>query len=378
MKKVVLIMLIGILVFSSFVFINGCSKKENVIKIGAILPLTGNAAVYGKNAQKGIELARYQINTDCINNKKIEIIYEDSRGRVTDGVAAFKKLIEVNKVDKVIGAVLSSVTLAIAPIAEKNKVVLLSPLSAAPAITNAGDYIFRNVPSDYFGGAIAAEFAISNMNWGKIGILYINNDWGVGLSKRFEEVVKYLGGEIIISIPYKENETDFRTEIAKLKEKSQMIDVFFLVGYNEIPIFLIQAKEIGLHAKYLGTGMLESPNLINIAKDAADGIYFTQLQYDPYSEDELIQQFVNSYKNEYNSEPDIMAAYGYDALFIIANALQQVSNQEEFLKKLQETNIKGVTGEISFDLNGDVKQPMGVKIIEDGKFVWFKKDICIE
>ena len=134
--------------------------EEKVVKIGAILPLTGDAAKYGESAKEGIELAIKEINAEGgVKGHKIEIIYEDSQGLPTTGVSAFQKLITSNRVPAVIGGLFSSVTLAIAPIANREHVVVLSPTSSAPAITKAGDYIFRNCASDIFEGKIMAEAA---------------------------------------------------------------------------------------------------------------------------------------------------------------------------------------------------------------------------
>ncbi len=163
--KSAVLLIISIVVASFMVFSFGCAKKEEKeIKIGAILPLTGDAAQYGQSAKKGMELAVNEINErGGIDNKKIKLIIEDRQGQVKDGVAAFRKLITVEKVPIIIGELLSSITLAIAPLANENKVVILSPASTAPKITEAGDYIFRNVASDIVEGQIMAEYAFKKL-----------------------------------------------------------------------------------------------------------------------------------------------------------------------------------------------------------------------
>jgi branched-chain amino acid transport system substrate-binding protein len=162
--------------------------QSDEIKIGAILPLTGEAAEYGEDAKLGIDLAVEEINAaGGINGKMIQVVYEDSQATPSQGVAAIQKLITVDKVPVIIGAMASSVTLAIAPIAEENKVVLLSPASTAPQITEAGDYIFRNEVSDAYGGKAQAELTWDELGIKNVAILCINNDYGVGTADTFKK-----------------------------------------------------------------------------------------------------------------------------------------------------------------------------------------------
>ena len=380
--KIILISLI-----ISIIFISACTnltsevikEKEESIKIGAILPLSGDSAFYGESAKQGIDVAVKEINSaGGINNKKVEVVYEDSEGTSKGGVSALSKLIHIDQTEAVIGAVASSVTLAIAPIAEQNKVVLISPLSAAPSITNAGDFIFRNVPSDNLGGKVAAYFAINGKNWDSIAILYINNEFGKGLKTAFSENIKKLGGKVIIEQAYPEDEKDFKTYITKIKESTP--DAIFLISYTEVPLILTQSKELGLDYSFFGTGLLEDPNLIENAGELAEGIYFTQLQYTTDMENSATQKFVINFKNKFGVEPNILCAYAYDSMKVLTNAIENVGvySAEEIKQELYNTkNYNAATGLISFDENGDVNQPMGVKIIKEGKFEWYIKEIAM-
>lgn len=380
MKKI-WIGIIIVVVILAVVFVTTRTKKEpGEIKIGAILPLTGNAALYGQSPKKGIDLALEEINEKggIKGNRKLVVIYEDSKAVPTDGVTACRKLVNIDKVSAIIGGAASSVTLAIAPIAENNRVVVLSPLSSAPAITNAGDFIFRIVPSDMFGGKVAAFFAVGDQEWKSLAILYINNDFGVGLTKVFSEEINNLGGKVLASETYEQGSSDFRTQLSKIKLAKP--DALYIVGYREAPQILIQLKEMGLNVQVLGTGDLEDPNLIKIAKKTAEGIYFTQLHYDINDSSTLVQEFVKRFRNKYGSDPDIFAAYGYDAMKVLAFAIAKSKLDSESIKNelYKMRGYRGVTGSISFDQNGDVVASMGVKVIRDGKFVWFRRKILIE
>lgn len=385
MKKVdqkfpVFLIVVLIVTLSFAIIFSGCVKKEEKeIKIGAILPLTGDAALYGKSIKKGIDLAVDQINSKGgIKGSKVSVIFEDSKAVPADGVAAFQKLINIHKVSAVIGDAVSSVTLAFAPIAEKNKIVILSPLSSSPVLTDAGDFIFRNVPSDLYGGKVAAYFAVKDQGWKKLAILYINNDFGVGLKRVFSENVETLGSEIVASDAYEQGAKDFRTQLLKIKSTNP--EAVFIVGYGEVPQILIQAKEIGLKTKFLGTGLLEDPNVIKLAKNAAEGIYFTQLQYDASLTDSLVKDFVDAFTKKYNAKPDIIAAYGYDAMKVLTYAMEGSNLTSEGIRDqlYKVKNYHGVTGDITFDKNGDVIQPMGIKTVRNGEFVWHENKVSIE
>jgi len=149
-SKIILWLLVIIVVIIGIWY--GVSRKpaeEEPIKIGAVLPLTGTESSWGADAKEGIELAVEEINSrGGIKNKKIEIIYEDGQCKPEPAVTAAQKLINVDRVSVIIGEICSSATLAIAPITETAKVVLISPGSASPKITEAGDFIFRNWITD--------------------------------------------------------------------------------------------------------------------------------------------------------------------------------------------------------------------------------------
>ncbi len=381
MSKKIWIGLVVVLLIVVIVFVMQKKRQpqQEEIRIGAILPLTGDGAFYGESIKQAIDFAIEEINeSGGIKDCKLKIIFEDSKGSPKDGVAAFTKLVSFDKVPAVIGDAVSSVTLAIAPIANEKKVVVLSPLSSSPEITNAGDFIFRNVPSDFLGGKVAAHFAVTKQGWKSLAVLFVNNDFGAGLAKVFSEEVSVLGGEIFAKEAYSVDSTNFRTQLTKIKSANP--DAIFLVSYREASTILIQAKELGMTSKFLGTGLLEDPKIIEIANKAAEGVFLTQLQYSADSPTSLTNSFVKAFTKKYNSEPSILAAYGYDSLKILASAIEKSNLTPESIRDelYKIKDYEGVTGKISFDENGDVVQPMGVKIIQDGKFIWHTREVSLD
>jgi branched-chain amino acid transport system substrate-binding protein len=216
LKSATFIVVIAIFVASIVVF-SGCEKKEKEIKIGAILPLTGSAAPYGQNAQRGILLALDEINAKGgIKGIKVEVIFEDSKTDPKEAVTALQKLEQVNKIRYIIGDINSAGVLAMAPIAEHDHILLLSPGASNPKISDAGEYIFRNWHSDALEGEVDADFAHNRLHWKKIAVLYVNASYGEGLAQVFRDKFKQLGGEIVAFEAYSQDATDMRTQINKI------------------------------------------------------------------------------------------------------------------------------------------------------------------
>ena len=368
MKRRVRIVTVAFII--SFGLFMGCAKEKET-KIGAILPLTGEGAKYGQSAKRGIDLALEQINASGgIKGRGLEVVYEDSRFQPSEGVAAIRKLITIDKVPAVIGAMASSVTLAIAPIAEENEVVLLSPTSSSPEITHAGDYIFRNTYSDIYEGQRMAGYIYEKTEYRLVGVLYINNDFGVGLKNAFSERFSELGAEVAVTESYDQNATDFRTQIAKIQQFK--VNAIYIVGYSEMARLLTQAEEMGIEARFFSCIMFEDPDILRLAGESAEGVVYAYPSYNPESNQEIVSSFVEMYDEQYGQKPDIYAASAFDALRILAAAMNKGGFNSELIKEalFSIQDFPGVTGRTSFDQNGDVTKPIGIKKVHNGEFQW--------
>jgi branched-chain amino acid transport system substrate-binding protein len=345
------------------------------IKIGAILPLTGDAGVYGTWAKQGIDLAVEEVNAEGgTNGKKIKVIYEDDQCQPEKAVSAINKLVKIDRVPIIIGALCSSATLAISPIANNTKTVIISPGSSSPKISEAGDYVFRNWPSDSFEGRAMAEFAYNTLQARRIAVLYINNEYGLGVkdvfTKRFEE----LGGFIIAVESYEQGATDFRTQLAKVGTGNP--DAIYLPGHtNEIGQILRQAKEMGIRSQFLSVVAFESPTTLQIAGDAAEGVFYTTPAFDPESKDQLIQAFQQAYTKRYGKPAETFAATAYDALKIVVLAIKRGGYNSDGIKRelYNIQNYPGISGITTFDRNGDVIKPAMIKTVRNGKFEIYQK-----
>jgi len=379
LRKTCLPILMGLLVLACFI-VAGCSqektKKPEVIKIGILAPLSGDAASWGEAAKEGYDLAVEQVNmAGGISGRSLEPIYEDTQAQPEKAASAMLKLATVDKVPAVLGSITSAATLAAAPIAEKNHVVLLSPTSSAPKLSKAGKYIFRIWPSDTAEGSAIADFAASKMNLKHVDILYIQNDYGLALKDVFQRVFTNKGGIVPVTLAYKQDETDFRPYLSRIAADKP--DAVYLVSYyKDAAMVFKQARELGLDLQFLGTTALEDPKLIELAGTAAEGvIYAIPAGFDPKGKDPTVTAFVMAFKKKFGKEPGIVAAHTYDAMNIIASVMKKGAMDGPAIQQALE-NLKGyhgVTGVISFDENGDVVKDIHIKTIKDGRFVDYTK-----
>ncbi|MBW1938039.1 MAG: ABC transporter substrate-binding protein [Deltaproteobacteria bacterium] len=371
-------LIIGFFVF--WTIFTGCTKSDsesknestniqNKLVVGLVSLMTGSHAVYGKNVHNGVMMALEEINASGgIEGQQIEVILEDEGSDPKGAVNAVQKLISVNKVPVIIGPASSSGTIAAAPIANREKVVLLSPGAASPNISNAGEYIFRNRASGSAESIAIAEFATKSLSITKAAILQITTDYGVGFCKVFEKRFKELGGNIIGIEYFDAGKTDFKAQITKLKNLEP--EAIYIIGVPiEVGKILKQMKELGLNSIIL-TNNMESPELLKNAGNAAEGIYFAIPKYDPHSKGERIREFNSRYTAKFSYDSDMFAANGYDAVYIVAKAIRIGGYSGEGIKNALHTEMfEAVNGNvIRFDSNGDVIKPLVIKTVKSGKF----------
>ena len=341
------------------------------IAIGAILPLTGDGAKYGEEAKDGIDLAVEEINSNGgIDGKKVRIIYEDDMGTSPGAVNAFTKLVAVDKVPIVIGPMYSSTTLAVAPRANERKVILFTPSGSSPDITDAGDYVFRNFPSDVYEGAEIARFAYDRLGLRRMAILTVNLDYGIGLSEVFKERFRELGGQIVAEEKYEQGATDFRTQLAKIQVTNP--DGLYLPGYyTEIALILMQAVELAFDVQFVSCVGFDNPKSVELAGEAAEGVIFARPAYDPESSDPAVSRFVRSFTSMHGLVPGTYAAHAYDATKIIAKAIRKGGYQSDGIKEALYgiRDFPCVTGKTSIDENGDVVKPIQIMKVRNGEFI---------
>ena len=345
-------MIINLMLAAAFIF-SSCTKKEDVILIGEYGSLTGDDATFGISTNKGIKMAFDEINAKGgIKGKKIKLITEDNQGKNEETAKVVNRLITQEKIVALIGEVASSRSLIAAPIAQKHGIPMVSPSSTNPEVTQKGDNIFRVCFIDPFQGLVMAKFAIENLKVKKAAIFRKNGDaYSEGLANVFVAEFKKMGGEIVKDIQYQPKDIDFNAQLAEIKAKKP--DVIFIPGYySDAGNIAKQAKKLDLKAILLGGDGWDSPKLHEIGGEAINGQYFSN-HYTTESTDPVVVEFIKKFKARYNDEvPDGLAALGYDAAKIVAEAIERAAELKPNLIRDEIAKTKdfaGVTGKISMN-----------------------------
>jgi len=359
----------------SIALLTGCKKEGeatgDTIVVGHFASLTGPTATFGQSADQGIRLAVEEINNaGGVNGKKITIITEDDQSKTEDATKAVQKLINRDKVVALLGEVASSRSKAGGPIAQQNKIPMITPASTNEDVTKIGDYVFRICFIDPFQGEALAQFAFKTLGGKRAAILLDSKqDYSVGLADKFRETFRANGGNIVSEQAYTSGDKDFRAALTSIRSSNP--DVIFIPGYyNEVSLIVRQARELGLDVPLLGGDGWDSPELTKGAEAEFNGTYFSN-HLSTEDPDPAVQGFIKKYKAKYNSEPDAMAALGYDAALILADAIKRAGGTES--QKLRDAiastkDFPGVTGKITINPERNALKPLTILQIVDGKY----------
>lgn len=361
MKKKTLIIGIIILVLIGILFLNNnitglfTINNKKTIKIGILTDLSGDMSSWGKSVQQGIELARQN------SNSNIKIIYEDSKCDQKTGINATNKLVNIDNVDLIYGTVCSHVTLGAAPITEKNNKILLSVAASNPEISYAGDHVYRLWPSDLIESKSIIEYISTKMPEIKtIGIIYMNNDYGVAVKNSLVNFSKENNLKVTSIESFLQNDTDFKTQLSKIKERKPD-GLFVIANPPEAVIIFNQIKELNITEQLFAPGWLMEDSSVNtnISKEILEKTIFPNLEFN----------ISNNFKTKLNKSPNIIASeLAYDGYNILNIAVNKCNKNINCIKKELDTiDYNGVTGNIKFDKHGDIIKSFKIKQFKDGK-----------
>ena len=346
MKKILGILSAAVLALT----LASCSKAEsNSVKIGGIFPLSGQVAVYGVECKNGVDLAIEEINAaGGINGKPVVLVSEDDEGNPDKTVNAFKKLSTKDGVKVVIGSLTSGCTQAITTLSQASKVVQIAPAATAPAITDAGDFIFRACFIDPFQGTVGGKFAAETLGKKRAAILYdIGNDYSVGLADNFKIAFTKAGGSIVSEESYATNDKDFNAQLTKIKNANP--DVVYLPDYyGTVALIAKQLRAQGINVPMVGADGWDG--LTSNAGDEVLGGYYSN-HYAVDSTEPAVKKFVESFRAKYNKDPNSFAALGYDSVYLIRDAIVAAGAEDSIAVRdaLAKTDGDYVTGHLTFD-----------------------------
>lgn len=371
-KKLISSMLVCSLVAFSVV---GCSesRESDVVKIAVAGPLTGDFAEYGTGFKNAVELAVNEWNNNGgVLGKKIEVVSFDDKNNGEEAATISEKIVSDESISGVIGHFSSGVCMAASPNYQDSSVVNISPSASHPDYTKEGEYIFRNNTVIDTEAGVAVDLATKTLGKKKIGILSVKTDWGTSTAEITKKLIEKAGGEVVDHQEVVEGTVDYSPNITKLNNAGAEV-IIAACMYNTLGPFASQYKAINPNIELVGFSNAYSQQLINLAKENAENIYFPTIFYHG-SKDELVQKFVKSYTDEYGTEPSSLTAQAYDSANILLKSIEAAgsTDKEAIQKQVSSIVYKGVTGETKFDENGDAVKVFKVVKIQDGKFVEVK------
>ena len=391
--------LVGLLIVG-FVSVFGCqspdkntsetqTKVQKELKVAVAAPYTGGAAAFGEMIRRGAELRENEINeAGGINGMKLTLLFEDDAGKGSEASLVAERIANNPQIVAVVGHFNSDCSLAGQEIYDRAGIVELSPGSTAVEVCEGSPWTFRNLYHDGFQGKFIAQY-LDNVLTGieSVAVFFDNDAYGRGLRNAFVAEAEKIGLTLVASEAYERDSTNFKAQLTSIKAKNP--DAIFISGlYTEASLIVKQGREAGITAQFFGADGVDSPDFLTIAGSAAEGTYLTT----PFTfgaGGAEAQQMAADFEALHGVAPDTWAALTYDAVGMIAEALEKTYNTEasiadnrkairEHLASLDtpEEGYEGITGLTYFDIKGDtVNKPAYVKIVKDGQFVAAEKQL---
>lgn len=336
---------------------SAASGGDDVIHIAASSPLTGDAAAYGIETMNGVRLAIDQINeAGGISGKQIEMTEFDDQCDPTPAASAANQIISDTSIVAVIGNVCSSATLAQLPIFSRVDLPVIAATASSPELAEQGAANFsRIIPSDTLQGAGTIELGAGVLGYKRIAVLYPSDDYGQSLLAISEDAAAEAGAEIVAAETYVTGSTnDFSSVLANIAAADP--DALFLAGYyGDMGAAVSQSTRAfgGEDIALLANAQTQVPEYLELAGDAAEGTWVTNV-YDVTNTSEANQAFVDAYTAEFDVQPGVQAAAGFDNVYVLKQAIEDNDGSTDGLAEaIRGVVYDGAMGEISFDENGD-------------------------
>jgi len=355
----------------------GSAAAGGEILIGHFASMSGDTSTFGVETDNGVRLAMKEINeAGGILGKKVRVDTQDDQSKPEEAKTVVTGFAADPNVVAVIGEVASTRSLNAAPVLQRAGIPMVSPSSTNPAVTKVGDYIFRVCFIDPFQGSVMAKFAREDLKVSRAAILRDQqSDYSVGLADVFKREFEKLGGTVIKDVSYNAKDHDFRSQLAQVKDA----EAIFIPGYyGEVGTIARQARELGIKAPLMGGDGWDSEKLIEGAGGAGkalEGCYFSNHYSKDDKSNERSQKFVEAYTKEYGKAPSGLAALGYDAMMIVADAIKRggAAERDKIKEALAQTkDYPAVTGDITIDANRNATKPAVVLEIQGAEFVYKK------
>jgi len=355
---------------------NGYAEKEKGpavhAKIGVISILTGPGAAYGEAITQGFRLAQEEINAR--GGVRIDLVIEDSSGKQEQALASAQKLINSDQVVAILGPTLSTEMKVVGPEANASGVPIMGTSTTAQGITQIGKFVFRNSLPEALAIPASIGKAVKTYRIRKVALFYGNDDV---FTKSGFDTMKKVAVDLNLSIltieTFQKGQADYKAQLTKIKNLAPDA-IFCSALYEEGGVILSQARKMGITVPFVGGNGFNSPKVIEIAKDAAEGLVVATPWFGE-KDDPKVKAFVAKYEKRYGKKPDQFAAQAYDGLFLMAEGLRKAGKADRAALRDALAGIRnfpGVLGTFSFDEERDVVMEPAVLIIRNGKFQLFR------
>ena len=344
------------------------------IAIGAVHPITGRLGLDNPPLGQGFELAVTEINNSQLSDVKIKLIVEDGQSTVEGAVAAFNKLIHQDGVSAILGPATSMQAQAVFPIAQQNRVVAISPTSAARGLSATGDFIFRIALTTDVLIPSGVRITQEKLGYQKVATIYDDIDlFSTDSDAVVKEALAANGIEILTTETFQTGETDFSAQLTRIKETNP--DAIFISALApEMIEIMIQGRQLGIPTSVPFIVPDLTGDEVAAAGDAAEGaITFTS--WTSTADTPGNQAFVQNYQAKYGAEPNPWAAQSYAALYILAEAIANAQSTDATAIRDELANIEKfdtVLGEFSFNALGDAVYDLMILIVQNGNFETFE------
>ena len=347
----------------AFSFAGLSAAQDMVVKIGHVGPISGSIAHLGKGNENGAKMAIEDLNAKgvMIGGKKVklELAAEDDAADPKQGTAVAQKLVDM-KVAGVIGHLNSGTSIPASKIYSAAGIPQISPSATNPAFTRGGyKTAFRVVADDVHLGGTLGRYAVKDLKGKAIAVIDDRTAYGQGVAEEFAKAVKAAGGTIVGTEFTTDKATDFMPILTTLKGKKP--DVIFFGGMDAVAgPMMRQMKNLGIKAKFMGGDGICSSELVKLAGDGmADGqVVCAEAGGVEGTQKAGMDKFYADYKKRFGIDVTVYEPYVYDALNNMVAAMVKAGSSDPavYLPVLAKTEkYKGVTGDISFDEKGDVK-----------------------
>lgn len=353
------------------------ASAQQTLKFGLAMPLTGSQSSYGKDQIKATEWAVEDINKKGgVNGKKLELIVLDTQADPTVGINAVNRLINVDKVPVFVTA-WSAVVKAVAPIANREKVLELSIGANAPEIARLGDYVYTAFPLADVDVSALANYTAKQLNHKRVAVLYANNDSGVEAAKVYRSVFEKAGGSIVAYETYDPKATDFTGMLLKVRAANpDFIHLHGLVA--DMPIVISQMRQLGMKQRVSTYAGGYNPQMIEKAGAGAEGLIVTSLAPNE-KQNPNVGPYIARWKAAENRIPNGLpyTQYLYDAAYLVAALYDYVEknkmpatgeNMRKALLAVKTFDLP-MTGKLTVNEDHTVRMPVNLLTVKDGQFV---------